>query len=495
MRDVSEVVESLSRDTAGQVAVWRMAPWEFVSDVFRAEVDDWQRDFMEAIVLSLRGELYDGGDFNKRRFAIRSGTGVGKTFCVSMLILWHLCVFSESKVVATAPTSPQLKAVLWPELRKWVRRIPEELRDAFPYEVLVDTATFYHNKAYARTAQKENPEAFQGFHEGNILLIADEASGVPDEIFNAGDGIMAEKGALTILIGNPTRASGFFYDAFHRDAHMYWCKRVSCLDSVRVTPEYAEDKARRFGENSYEYCVRVLGDFYLMDERIIIPLPSLERCLARSEDLTEPDTDYIVWGFDPSDGGRDDGAVSKRQGNVLLEKPVAFKGVTSDRQVDAVCDMFLNCSTGSRPHEIVVDAIGVGTNVFRTLKREIGEYVKITPVYVGVPPTDPRYASLRVELWGRARDWVRNGFSVINEYDAELFRELSAVEWEIAEATGKYRIPDKSVDGRSPNKADSFLLTFFSNKANRSSLLTKFTNSGTIKAVTSLSGSASWLRR
>lgn len=485
MRDVSEVLELLGDDKRSLMVEWVKDPVLFASDVLRMEAQEWQAEWWRSISLARRGKL------DKRRFAIRSGTGVGKTAGVACLILWHLAVFADSKIPCTAPTSPQIKAVLWPELRKWVYNIPEELREHFPFDVTSDMVKMGDtNFAVARTAQKERPEAFQGFHSGNIMLIADEASGVPDEIFAAGDGVMAQKGALTVLIGNPTRASGFFYDAFNGDEHLYWTRRVSCMDSPFVDESYWVEKERKYGKDSYDYCVRILGEFFLLDDNLIIARPYMDAARDRGKDI-KVDTDYVVWGFDPSDGGRDNGALAFRQGNVLPRKTLTFKGMTSDRQVDAVVDEFYKSKV--KPNEIIVDAIGVGTNCYRMLRRELGDRCKITPLYVGAPATDARYASIRVELWGRAREWARSDFCSIHAWDEELMRQLCSVEWEISETNGKYKIPDKKVDGKSPNNADAFLLTFASTKARRSSVLTTDKKYVTMKPQQKMIGSSSWL--
>ncbi len=37
----------------------------------------------------------------------------------------------------------------------------------------------------ARTSRAEQPEALQGIHSENVMLVADEASGVPEQVFEA----------------------------------------------------------------------------------------------------------------------------------------------------------------------------------------------------------------------------------------------------------------------------------------------------------------------
>ena len=59
---------------------------------------------------------------------------------------------------------------------------------------------------------KENPEALQGFHAEHLLFLIDEASGIPDVVFEVGLGALSTPGAKVVMAGNPTRTAGFFHD-------------------------------------------------------------------------------------------------------------------------------------------------------------------------------------------------------------------------------------------------------------------------------------------
>lgn len=465
IRSVEEVLSDIDALGVGVVMNgWARDPSSFVSDVLRAELQDWQSEFMLAVSCARFGEVNDG-NVCKQRFSIRSGTGVGKTMGVASLILWHLCCFPDSKIPCTAPTSPQIKAVLWPEIRKWVNNIPSELRSIFPIEVTGDKVALYDNMAIARTAREESPESFQGFHSKNIMLIADEASGVPDAVFLAGQGVMSSKGAITVLIGNPTRSTGWFYDSFHSDAHLYWTRRVSCADSAMVQPSYLTEMRKKHGEDSYEYQVRVLGNFHLEDSGVIIPRILIDEACDRD---IEADTDYIVWGVDVS-AGRDKSAIAKRQGNVLIEPVKAWGGKNVMQSVGVTLDEYYSTPFNKRPREICIDVIGVGQGFVSRLKEELEEEISARVVKVkGVNVAErksvsDRYVSLRVELWAKAREWFESQACSVAR-DDELFAELSSVEWEIKDSNGRWAIIDKKAGGSSPDKADAFVLTFAASK-------------------------------
>jgi phage terminase large subunit len=491
IRPVDEVVADLRGKTVKMLQLYRRNPAAFCRDVLRVEPQEWQVAFMQAVADSRAGKL------DKSKFAVRSGTGVGKTMAVACLILWHTCCFEDSKIICTAPTSPQIKAVLWPELRKWKFKIPDEILLIFPLDITTDMVALrddimkINNLVMARTAREESPEAFQGFHEGNIMLIADEASGVPDAIYNAGQGVMSSEGAILILIGNPTRAVGYFYDAFHGDSHLYWTMRVGCDMSPMVQPKYLEEMRAKHGEDSYEYKVRVMGEFHLEDAGLIIPRPWIEASVDKE---MEADTDYIVWGVDLSDGGKDKSAICKRQGNKVLEKTKSWGGRNANQFVEILADEFFETPFKLRPQEICIDGVGMG-GIFTRLVRDAlaNENVKITLVNVaGTKPRGDRFVSRRVELWNMGREWFQTMLvSVPN--DAVLIAQLSSIEWELNANNGKMFIPDKRASGSSPDEADAFILTFAGVKGKNKSMLTEKSKYANMVNDTRAIGSASYL--
>jgi hypothetical protein len=343
-----------------------------------------------------------------------------------------------------------------------VSGIPPELKPFFPFEVTSDEVRLYENFAVARTAREETPEAFQGFHSKNTILIADEASGVPNAIYMAGQGAMSDPGAITILIGNPTRAVGYFFDAFNSDAANYWTLQVSCADSEIVSPKYVKDMREKHGEDSYEFRVRVLGEFHLEDAGIVIPRPWIDAAMGRD---VERDSDWVVWGFDVSDG-RDKSALAKRAGNTLLEKVKAWGGKTMEQSVGVVVDEYYNCRPGQEPDEICVDAIGFGAVAARMLREALkNERVIVTAINVAETGAkiSERFVSRRVELWSMGREWYECMTSTM-PVDKELAAELSSVEWFIKDSNGKWALVDKHAGGHSPDRADAFLLTLAGKK-------------------------------
>ena len=181
-------------------------PSAFVTDVLTCHPDMWQKELLEAV------------NNGERKLSVRSGHGVGKSTAASWLMLWFLLTRYPVKIVVTAPTSAQLFDALFAELKRWINQLPPPLKDIL--DVKSDRVSHKAAPSEAfiscRTSRAETPEALQGVHSENVLLICDEASAIPESVFEAAAGSMSGANASTVLLGNPTRSSGFFFETHHR---------------------------------------------------------------------------------------------------------------------------------------------------------------------------------------------------------------------------------------------------------------------------------------
>ena len=122
------------------------------------------------------------------------------------------------------------------------------------------TALLWPNK------QTSRQKALQGFHSDNMLILVDEASGVPDVVFQVGEGAMSTPGAKTVLTGNPTRSDGFFYEAFHSNRDQWHNITVSCEDADTVDEKFIANMEAQYGRESSVFGVRVLGTFLIANQ-------------------------------------------------------------------------------------------------------------------------------------------------------------------------------------------------------------------------------------
>lgn len=395
---------------------------------------------------------------------IRSGHGVGKSTTEAWAVWWMMVTHFPLKVPCTANSADQLADVLFAEISKWHKRMPEELSSQF--EVLSDRIYLKSSPkesfAVARTARAEKPEALQGFHEENLLFVVDEASAVPDVVFEVAQGALTKPGNKALMCGNPTRVSGFFYDSHTRMRELWHVMRVSCHDSPLVEPNYIESCKIRYGEQSNAYRVRVLGEFPTGDDDAVIPLWIVEDAVNR--DIVTSKKDPIVWGLDVARFGDDRTALCKRQKNKVLEPIMFWREKDTMQTASLVTQEYENTPDKDKPDEILVDVIGIGAGVLDRL-RENGLPARGCNVSEA-PSVSDKFLRLRDELWWLAREWFEARAGSIPPQQ-DLIDELSRPKYTLV-GSGKIRIEGKdevkkrTVHKNSPDLADAFIMTFAS---------------------------------
>ena len=427
-------------------------PVLFVEEVLKIEPDPWQKQVLQWV-----GE-------GERRCSIRSGHGVGKSSCASWLMIWHLLTKYPQKCVVTAPTVNQLQNALAAECKRWVNELPDALKDQL--EVLVETIRLKEAPAESfisfSVSRAETPEALAGVHSDWVLLIADEASGVPEGVFEAASGSMSGENACTILLGNPVRSTGMFFNT-HNKLSGYWkTLKVSCVDSPRVSEDYVRDMKLRYGEDSNAYRVRVLGEFPVADDDTIISRQSVESAVGRDVKCTGGP---VIMGVDVARRGMDSSAICIRQGNHVLGDEILIKKKFDTMQVVGWIESEMNnlTASGYEIGEVLIDSIGIGAGV---VDRLMEKGVDVRGINVSeAASVGSEYFNLRSELWWRCKDWFDRHDCLIPS-DEGLIEELVTVQQDFnsdkLKVESKERTRKNLERGASPDRADAMILTFAS---------------------------------
>ena len=427
-------------------------PVRFVREMLGAEPYEYQREFLEALAR------------NERKMSVKSGHGTGKSTTASWAMLWFLLLRYPVKVVVTAPTSSQLFDAMFAELKRWINELPKELQELL--NVKSDRVELLRAPAEAfiscRTARAETPEALAGVHSDNVLLIVDEASGVPEQVFEAAAGSMSGHNATTLMLSNPTRSSGTFFESHNRMANSWWTRTWSCEDSPLVSDEFVEEMRLRYGEESNAFRVRVLGQFPLSDDNTIIPFHLVEA--AQHRDIVVAEETDVVWGLDVARFGSDATALCKRQGPVVTELR-SWRGLDLMQTTGRVVAEYEALPPSKRPTEILVDSIGVGSGVVDRL-RELDLPVRGINVAES-PSMGDTYMNLRSELWFKCKAWLEDRSCKLPK-DDQLQAELTAIRYSFT-SSGKMKAESKDEMRRrgvgSPDLADALCLTMASDAA------------------------------
>jgi phage terminase large subunit len=448
-------------------------PVRFVREVLGGVPDPWQEEVLRA---------YGAG---VRLISIRSPHGPGKTTAAAWCATHSIVCRFPQRTVCTAPTSGQLYDALFAEIKIWIRRLPADIARTVEMKAdkIVLVAAPEASYITARTAKAENPEALQGIHSAHVLLLCDEASAIPEAIFEAGAGSMSGENATTMLFSNPTRLSGTFYESQTRLRDVWWTRHVKPEDSPPpepakgrlwgMSPKFEQDLIHRYGRDSNQYRVRWLGEFPTAEANTIIPYDLADAALSREIEANPKGIE--TWGLDCARFGDDRSTLCKRRGDVMPEPIRVWRHLDTMALADAVHAEWQATRESERPVEILVDVIGIGAGVVDRLRQlglpAIGVNVSELPA-VSIEGVDSpeRFLNLRAQLWWAAKEWfTRRQGRIRDDQERTLIGELTTVRYSFTPQTNKIKVESKAeikkAGRESPDCADAFVLTFASTAA------------------------------
>lgn len=432
------------------------------------------------------------------KVTVRSGHSTGKTTAAAWTIWWFLETRTNARVPCTAPTSHQLRDVLWAEIAKWARKANEVSDKRGDIGALYLTSLFrpLTDRIYdpgspgdwfavARTASKDNPDALQGFHAadleisedgtqaehhgegGSLLFVVDEASGVPDQVFEVAEGALASSGSRLLMLGNPTRGDGYFADSHLSDRREFSPIHLRSQDSPLADADYRDRLARKWGPDSNIVRVRSDGEFPTQDDDVLISIQAAEDAIHRAPYELAPATPRRL-GIDVARYGNDRTAFVVR-----ADRNVERIEIASQRDTMEVAGRAHNIAKEARINVIYVDVGAMGPGVADRL-REKGW--KVIDVNFGAaapkrsPVDDAQGWIMRDYLWLQVAQWIHHNAPsfytaarLAAEETKDLRNELCATRYR-TDSEGRIQIESKQDAARrgiaSPDIADALITTF-----------------------------------
>lgn len=419
--------------------------------------DEWQRDTLDII-----GEKLRAGEIDVQeaiQIAIASGHGIGKSALVSFVILWAISTYEDTKGVVTANTENQLKTKTWAELAKWYRLCIT--RHWFEFTA---TALFAKSQEHEKTWRidmvpwsERNTEAFAGLHNKGkrILLVFDEASAIPDLIWEVSEGALTDSNTEIIwcCFGNPTKNTGRFRECFGKFKHRWATRQIDSRTVAMTNKKQLQKWVDDYGEDSDFVRVRVRGQFPSASSNALLGPDEVEAAMERTYKPEQFNYAAMIMGVDVARQGDDSSVIARRQGMAAF--PLKALRIPDTMLVAA------QVSLHQDEHEadaVFVDATGgYGVGVVDAMRQTGRDPIE---VYFSGKATDPRYFNKRSEMYFELAKWVKSGGSLPK--DTELAEELCATTYTFQ--GDKFRLDDKDsikeTIGRSPDKADALALTF-----------------------------------
>ena len=426
---------------------------------------------------------------NNHMTAVRSCHAIGKTATSARAVIAYLETHPHSIVITTAPTSRQVRHILWRNIRTAAANVKNDgvLRGRVLTERYEIAEDWY---AIGFKGSDNNSDAMQGYHASEILVVVDEAAGVAESVLEGLNAILTGENARLLLIGNPTSMSGTFRRAFHEDRELYNLITISAYDTPNFTeygitredilagvwrekvtgpwpypalvaPPWVEKMVLQFGEDSPFVQSRVDAEFPVDDESVLISLADIDVAVSTSEKVDPLAKKYV--GIDVSRSVRgDETVVCLRQGQaeVGMEWWQGNDLMESAGRVISILEDY-----GFMDAEIRVDVVGVGGGLADRL-REAG--LDVVDVNVASASSDKTsWRIFRHEAWWQLAElyrerniWPAEG----HEFDARMIAQLTDIRKKFVPTYTKPEIESKDETkkrtGWSPDRAEAQMLAY-----------------------------------
>lgn len=449
-----------------------------------------------------------------RKVAVRSCHGAGKSRIASVVCGHWLDTNDpgDAFVVTSAPTGPQVRAILWREIGRvhargnllgrvnqtqWMMEITDP-RTGQVREELV---------GFGRKPADYDPTAFQGIHAPKVLVVFDEACGIPEELWIAADSIAANDDSHLLAIGNPDDPQSYFAEICKPGSGWHVIE-ISAFMTPNFTGEeldekikkqligrlYVEERRQKWARNwtwtaDGSACVpppgvgdrdthpywqsKVLGRFpTIAEDPGLIPLHWITKAQERT---LQTDGDRHL-GVDVGGGG-DSSCGCSRIGPV-------YRITWEDKNPDTMqtCGRAIEVLHAERLDRGKVDMIGIGRGVVDRAREQdepfrgvnVGSAPYLVPLDYRPGPTDyeedgvtlkqpenKRFVNLRAQGWWYVRHLFETGAIDIDPEDKDLEEELVSIRFKRT-SQGRIQIESKQEAARrgvkSPNRADALML-------------------------------------
>jgi len=405
-----------------------------------------------------------------RHVAVHSAHDTGKSFDASRLVAWWLDShpIGQAFAVTTAPTQPQVNAILWREIRRAHRKGELDGRTTLDAQWYMgeDELVAFGRKPADYTDPEDAKARFQGIHAKYVLVILDEAAGIPAWLWDAVESLATNEHSRVLAIGNPDDPSSEFAKVCAPGSGWHTI-HVSAYDTpaftgedvpqelldVLVSPLWVEERRRKWGEESPLFQSKVLGVFPEIGDDTLIPPSWILQ--AQEQDLSGQALVKGQFGADVAREGPDETVVYWNRGGMVRLAYSARKQKTT-RTTGAFSKLVRDTH---KEVPIVVDAIGIGAGVSDSLEEQ---GLPVMPYVSSEQPWNTvRFVNRRAESYWDLRTKFEQGLVDLDPLDEDLAAQLGSIKYFLT-SRGKIQIESKDDMKKrglpSPDRADALVM-------------------------------------
>jgi hypothetical protein len=434
---------------------WKDHPLHFVREVFGVTADAWQEDVLESFP-------------HHPKEAMSCAKGPGKTAVMSWLGWNFLATRVDAQGVATSTSADNLRDVLWKEMAYWQSKSPF-LSQYFRLDSERITSVerpktwWFAARSYPRSANPNDQAlVLQGLHGHHILVLVDEAGGVPRSILATAEAILTGGGDQHIVIaGNPNNHDSALGQAVVDQRESWKVFEVTGdpddpKRSPRINLEWAQEQIRLYGRDNPWVLVNVFGKF---------PPQGLNTLLSPDEVITAqrqhfPQGAYdkfpLILGVDVGRFGDDESVIFPRRSKIAYP-PLRMRNLDSIQGASHVSRIAIERKADS----IQIDATGGYGSAWWDGLKSLGHTDALAVQFGGKASEERRFYNKRAEMMWQLAEWVKDGGALPPV--PEMVKGLSTQQYTYTR-DGRIQIEEKEQIkariGRSPDLEDALACTF-----------------------------------
>lgn len=425
----------------------------------------WAKEIAGVHLWTKQAEIANSLRGNKN-VAVKAGHGVGKSFLVAVLIGWWIDTrYPNAFVASTAPSTAQIGAIVWRELRALYKMIEQRYNEGL-IDHKLPGAINRDNKnnewkdrdgtliGFGRKPPDgKEDDNFQGIHAGYVLAIGDEAVGLSKKMITSLRNITSNEDSRVILIANPTNPASYMAEIFKKNGEVKedeellstWALHtISVFDSPNFTdekehipepvlkkltgPQYVADMLNDHGEDDPMYISRVLGEFAFDRGNALIKYGDV--AVAWDTDIVPSLESQPEIGVDVARYGADlSVAYVNHDGQIrLLKSWGKSSGTDTAREIHK-----LALDHGARA--VKIDGTGLGGPIV-DMVAELAEnrYTVVDLMPAGASPDKKRWHNVRAYWWDEFRRMLHRGEVDLDHEDDTLSTELMTPEYKFSKA-------------------------------------------------------------
>jgi len=409
------------------------APVNFGRTILGCQFYPWQKEVLNWYA--------NTGERIKGSVAAPNGSGKSERV-IAALALWWVCMAPRATVVITSKDSRQLDQQIWPAIEQHKTKF-----DKFTWNRrFIETPTGGRIIGFTT----DDPGRAEGWHkqpEGPLLLIADEAKSIPENIFEAFDRC-TYNGLLYISSTGLTQ--GRFYESHTSKADQFKTRRVGLEECPHIPESRINDILATYGADHPFTRSTLYSEFMSRDAEssFFFTLNAVDKAVNNPPEWNRGDR----VAFCDFAGGGDENVLAVREGNRCR----IVRAWRETNEMAAIGEFIREFrSLGFVPEEIYGDNGGAGKPMIARF-HELGWPInRFNAGEEAIRSED--FANRSAEVWETAGREVANGKVIIPD-DSTLRSQLVSRK-RFADSKGRIKAESKE-DMRkrgikSPDQADA----------------------------------------